>query len=93
MSSMTLVQIAENPITVAIDDAINSLADNRQGRRREALPNQPFPATSLCRPNNINRSRPYGMRLINCCGLKHRRRYDKELTPGCRRRRFYANQH
>ena len=35
MSSMTLVQIAEKPITVAIDDAINTLADNRQGRRSE----------------------------------------------------------
>ena len=35
MSSMTLAQIAENPITVAIDDTINSFADSRQGRRPE----------------------------------------------------------
>jgi hypothetical protein len=32
MSSITLAQIAEKPITVAIDEAINSFADNRQGR-------------------------------------------------------------
>jgi hypothetical protein len=61
---MTLVQIAENPITVAIDDAINSLADNRQGRRPESVLNQPFPAKSfltdaLCRPNSIVRSKPF----------------------------------
>ncbi len=30
------------------------------------------------------------MRLINCCGLKRRQRYDNELTPGCRERRFYC---
>jgi hypothetical protein len=59
---MTLVQIAENPITVAIDDAINSFADNRQGRRPESVPNQPFLATSLCRPNSIDRSKLSGMR-------------------------------
>jgi hypothetical protein len=59
---MTLVQIVENPITVAIDDAIKSFADNRQGRRPESLLNQPFPATSLCRPNSIVRSKPSGMR-------------------------------
>jgi hypothetical protein len=52
----------ENPITVAIDDAIKSFADNRQGRRPESLLNQPFPATSLCRPNSIVRSKPSGMR-------------------------------
>jgi hypothetical protein len=32
MSSVTLAQTAEKPITVAIDEAINSFADNRQGR-------------------------------------------------------------
>jgi hypothetical protein len=58
---MTLVQIAVNPITVAIDDAINSFADKRQGRRPESFLNQPFLATSLCRPNSIDRSKPYGM--------------------------------
>ena len=62
MSSMTLAQIAEKPITVAIDDAINSFADNRQGRRPESVLNQPFPATSLCRPNSMVRSKPSGMR-------------------------------
>jgi len=60
---MTLVQIAENPITVAIDDAINSFADNRQGRRPESVPNQPILVTSLCRPNSINCSNPSGMCL------------------------------
>jgi hypothetical protein len=64
---MTLAQIAENPITVAIDDAINSFADNRQGRRPESVPDQPFPAEffpakSLCRPNSIDCSRLSGMR-------------------------------
>ncbi|WP_334517081.1 hypothetical protein [Bradyrhizobium sp. AZCC 1693] len=39
---MTLAQIVEKPITVAIDDAINSFPDNRQGRRPESFPNQPF---------------------------------------------------
>ena len=62
MSSMTLVQIAEKPITVAIDEAISSFADNRQGRRPEFVPNQPFLVTSLCRPNSIVRSKPSGMR-------------------------------
>ena len=50
MSSMTLAQIAEKPITVAIDDTINSFADNRQGRRPEFFLNQPILVTSLCRP-------------------------------------------
>jgi hypothetical protein len=59
---MTLVQIAENPITVAIDDAINSFADNRRGRRPESVPDRPFPAASLCRPNSIDRSKLSGMR-------------------------------
>jgi hypothetical protein len=44
---MTLAQIVEKPITVAIDDAINSFADNRQGRRPESFPNQPFVAESF----------------------------------------------
>ena len=42
MSSMTLVQIAVKPITVAIDDAINSFADNRQGRRPASVLNHPL---------------------------------------------------
>jgi hypothetical protein len=54
---MTLVQIAVKPITVAIDDAINSFADNRQGRRPESFLNHPFLALSLCRPNSIDRSK------------------------------------
>jgi hypothetical protein len=58
---MTLVQIAENPITVAIDDAISSFADNRQGRRPETVLNQPILVTSLCRRNSIDRSNPSGM--------------------------------
>jgi hypothetical protein len=58
---MTLVQIAENPITVAIDDAISSFADNRQGRRPEIVLNQPILVTSLCRRNSIDRSNPSGM--------------------------------
>jgi hypothetical protein len=62
MSSMTLAQIAEKPITVAIDDAINSFADNRQDRRPESLLNQPILVTSLCRLNGIDRSNPSGMR-------------------------------
>jgi hypothetical protein len=58
MSSITLMQIAEKPITVAIEDAINSFADKRQGRRPESFLNQPFPAkssptVSLCRPNGM----------------------------------------
>ena len=32
MSSMTLAQIAEKPITVTTDEAISSFADSRQGR-------------------------------------------------------------
>jgi hypothetical protein len=58
---MTLVQIAENPITVAIDDTINSFADSRQGRRPESVLNQPILVTSLCRRNSIVRSKPSGM--------------------------------
>jgi hypothetical protein len=53
MSSMTLVQIVENPITVAIEDATSSFTDNRQGRRPEAFRNQPFLFASLCRPNRM----------------------------------------
>jgi hypothetical protein len=53
---MTLVQIVENPITVAIDDASKSLADNRHGLRPAFVLNRPFLATSLRRPNSIIRS-------------------------------------
>jgi hypothetical protein len=59
---MTLMQIAENPITVAIDDAINSFADNRRGRRPESALNQPILVTSLSRRNGIDRSNPSPMR-------------------------------
>jgi hypothetical protein len=58
---MTLVQIAENPITVAIDDAINSFTDNRQGRRPAPFLNQPLLFTLLCRPSGIDRSKPSRM--------------------------------
>jgi len=58
---MTLAQIVEKPITVAIDEAIKSLADSRQGRRPAPFPNKPFLAKSflakcLRRPNSIARS-------------------------------------
>jgi hypothetical protein len=58
MSSITLVQIAEKPITVAIEDAINSFTDKRQRRRPESFLNQPFTAKSLLtvslrRPNSM----------------------------------------
>ena len=52
MSSSTLAQIAEKPITVATDDTISNFADSRQGRR----------AKSLCRPKPIMRSRSTWMR-------------------------------
>ena len=81
-------------------------ADHGRDRRRDqqlrrqspgpaagVFPNQPFLATSLCRPNSIVRSKPSGMRRICCCGLKRRQRYDNQLTLGCRRRRFFANRH
>jgi hypothetical protein len=44
MSSITLVQIAEKPITVTKEDMISSFADNRQGRL----------TSSWCGPNPIN---------------------------------------
>ena len=47
MSSMTLAQIAEKPITVATDEMISNFADSRQGRL----------ATSLRHPNRMVRSR------------------------------------
>jgi hypothetical protein len=37
MSSITLAQIVENPITATTDDAISHLADNRQGRLASLL--------------------------------------------------------
>ena len=55
MSSMTLAQIAEKPMTVATEDAISSFADSRQ----RCL------ATSFRRPNSIVRSLPrYGTRYV-----------------------------
>jgi len=53
---MTLAQIAEKPMTVAIDDASKSLADNRHGLRPVFVLKRPFLATSLRRPNSIDRS-------------------------------------
>jgi hypothetical protein len=52
MSSMTLAQIAEKPITVTTDDAISNFADSRQGRL----------AMFSRRPNRIVRSRSFWMR-------------------------------
>jgi hypothetical protein len=43
MSSITLAQIAEKPITVATDDAISSLADSRQGFLGQGFPGQGLP--------------------------------------------------
>ena len=43
MSSMTLAQIAEKPMTVTTEEAISSFADSRQGRL----------ATPLRSPNRI----------------------------------------
>jgi hypothetical protein len=37
MSSITEAQIAEKPMTVATDEAINSLTDNRQPRQAVSL--------------------------------------------------------
>jgi hypothetical protein len=58
---MTLAQIAEKPITVAIVEATMSLADSRHRRRPALFPNKPFQAKSLLtmslrRPNSIARS-------------------------------------
>jgi hypothetical protein len=47
---MTPVQMAEKPITVATDEAINSFADSRQGRM----------AVPVRRPNSI-RSLPVAL--------------------------------
>jgi hypothetical protein len=52
MSSMTLAQIAEKPITVTTDEAIKSFADSRQGRL----------AMFLRHPNRIVRSQLPWMR-------------------------------
>jgi hypothetical protein len=52
MSSMTLAQIAEKPMTVTTEEAISNFADSRQGRL----------VTSLRGPNPIVRSRPLWMR-------------------------------
>jgi hypothetical protein len=54
MSSITLTQIAEKPITVIIEQAISSFADSRQGWLALSL-RRPNPNTSL-------RSRMTGMR-------------------------------
>jgi hypothetical protein len=55
MSSMTLTQIEEKPITVTTDDAISNFADSRHGRL----------ATFLRRPKGI-RSLP---NLLNAPGI------------------------
>ena len=62
MSSMTLAQIAEKPITVATEEAISSLADSRQGLLAGSVP-KPVSATSFRRPNGIVRSN-----LPECAG-------------------------
>jgi hypothetical protein len=53
MSSMTLTQMAEKPITVATEAAISNFADSRQRRR----------FTIFCRRKNIVRSRSLLMHL------------------------------
>jgi hypothetical protein len=52
MSSMTLAQIAEKPITVTTEEAISNFADSRQGRL----------AVFSRRPNRIVGSRSFWMR-------------------------------
>jgi hypothetical protein len=75
MSSMTLMQIAEKPITAANEEAIRSLVASRL----ERLP-------MLLQCHNLNRSRRLlCMRLNHCCGLKWRQRRTNQLTFGCGR--------
>jgi hypothetical protein len=74
MSSITLAQIPEKPSTVAIDEAINSFADKRQGR--------PDISTNLVVPLVRNGSHHSGMRQKHCRGLKWRQRFLKQLTMG-----------
>jgi hypothetical protein len=59
MSSSTLAQIAQKPITVTTDEAISNFADSRQGR-------SPF---SRC-PDRIRTLRGQWMRFNRCRGLK-----------------------
>ena len=60
MSSSTLAQIAEKPITVATDEAISSFADSRQCR----LP------PLLLGPDRIHSLRRQWMRFNHCRRLK-----------------------
>jgi hypothetical protein len=71
MSSMTLVQIAEKPITVATEEAINNFADSRQGLcdgrsipsvLAESFSAKPGLAAFLRRPNSIVCSQTPSMR-------------------------------
>src|SRR5882757_6082975 len=84
MSSMTLAQIVEKPITVATDETISSFADSRHGLRAGSFPAKPVPAACFRRPNGIVRSRPPSMRRKPCRCLKSRQRRRNELTIGCR---------
>jgi hypothetical protein len=69
MSSITLVQMAEKPITVATDEAINSFADNRQG----------LPDMSLRGPL---RAHLKWMRQKYCRRLKCQQHCVNQLTAG-----------
>src|SRR5580704_6307078 len=75
MSSMTLAQMAEKPITVTTDEASSSFADSRQCRL----------AVSLRRPNSILSSRSLWMRPNHCFRLKWRQGGSDQLTIGCER--------
>jgi hypothetical protein len=59
MSSSTLAQIAQKPITVTTDEAISNFADSRQGRV----------ATLLGRPDRIRVSAGSGCASIIAAGL------------------------
>src|ERR1700722_17151814 len=61
MSSLTLTQTAEKPITVTTEEAISSFADSRQGRL----------ALSLRRPNPITLlPEAWECAANGCCRLK-----------------------
>jgi hypothetical protein len=70
---MTLAQIVENPMTVAMDEAISSFADIRQGRS----------SPLLLRPNRMQSSRSICMRQKHCRRLKWGQRCLNRLTVRC----------
>ena len=77
MSSMTLAQIAEKPITVATDETISNFADSRQGRRLATSPLRRYQIASFapCLPECAR---------SGCRRLKWRQRRGNELTIRCR---------